>query len=132
MQRPRFSPYDRFLCSQSLRGFVRNQGKVSQAYERSVSKKQVHTKQTMLPFVLRNTQCFFRVITQTDFNSDHTIDFCVVKVFMVLLETKIKFLNVSFCCWKRTTFPFVVRNKQQGDYHFSDKKFSFLLPIYKV
>ena len=68
----------------------------------------------MLHFVLRNKQCFFRVITPTDFNSDHTIDFCVVKVFMVLLETKIKFLNVSFCCWKRTTFPFVVRNKQQG------------------
>ena len=83
-----------------------------------MSKKQVHTKQTMLHFVLRNKQCFFRVITQTDFNSDHTIDFCVVKVFMVLLETKIKFLNVSFCCWKRTTFPFVVRNKQQGGLSF--------------
>ena len=30
----------------------------------------------------------FRTVAQTDFNSDHTIDFCVVKVFMTLLETK--------------------------------------------
>ena len=76
------------MCSQSLHGFVRNQEKVSQAFERSVSKKRVHNKQTTLHFVVRNER-FFRVVTQTYFNSDHTIDLCVVKVFMVL-ETKIK------------------------------------------
>ena len=42
----------------------------------------------------------FRIVTQTYFNSEHTIDFCVVKVFMVLLETKKKFL-------KRTKRPFL-------------------------
>ena len=29
--------------------------------------------------------------------SDHMIDFCVVKVFMVLLETKKKFLKLTKC-----------------------------------
>ena len=42
--------YDRFLCSQSLHGFVRNQEKVSQAYEMSVSEKRVGAKRTALPF----------------------------------------------------------------------------------
>ena len=40
--------------------------------------------------------------------------------------------NVSFCCWKRTTFPYVVRNEQRfknlhgvvgNKERFSDKKF---------
>ena len=40
--------------------------------------------------------------------------------------------NASFCCWKRTTFPFVVRNEQRfknphgvvgNKERFSDKKF---------
>ena len=34
----------------------RNQDKVSQAYETSVGKKRVHTKQTTLSFVVRNEQ----------------------------------------------------------------------------
>ena len=53
-----FQAYDRFLCSQSLHGIVRNQEIVSQAYETSVSKKRLHTKQTTLPFVVRNEQRF--------------------------------------------------------------------------
>ena len=133
----------------------------------SVSKKRVHTKRTTLHFFVRNGERFplfletnnaFRIVTQTYFNSEHTIDFCVVKVFMVLLETKKKFLkltkrpwvrndyipneqrfillletnNASFCCWKRTTFRFVVRNEQRfknlhgvvgNKERFSDKKF---------
>ena len=78
--------------------------KSSQAYEMSVSKKRVHTKRTTLHFFVRNGERFpllletnnaFRIVTQTYFNSDHTIDFCVVKVFMGLLETEIKFLKLT-------------------------------------
>ena len=39
----------------------------------------------------------FSIVTQTYFNSDHTINFCVVKVFMVLLETKKEFLKLIKC-----------------------------------
>ena len=63
-----FRPYDRFLCCQSLHGIVRNHDKVYQAYEKSVSKKRLHTKRTTLhffcqkrttfPFVVRNEQRF--------------------------------------------------------------------------
>ena len=42
----------------SLRGIVRNQERVSQAYETSVSKKRLHTKQTTLHFVVGNEQHF--------------------------------------------------------------------------
>ena len=42
----------------SLHGFVRNQEKVSQAYEMSVSKKRVHTKRTTLHFFVRNGERF--------------------------------------------------------------------------
>ena len=98
-----FLPYDRFLCRQSIHGFVRNQENVSQAYEMSVSRKQVHTKRTTLHFLVRNGERFplletnsaFRIVTETYFNSELTIDFCVVKVFMVLLKTKKKFLKVT-------------------------------------
>ena len=79
----------------------------------SVSKKRLHTKRTTLHFFVRNGERFpllletnnaFRIVTQTYFNSEHTIDFCVVKVFMVLLETKKEFLKL--------TLYFVVRNEQ--------------------
>ena len=46
------------MCSQSLHGIVRNHKKVSQAYETSVSKTQLHTKRTTLHFVVRNEQRF--------------------------------------------------------------------------
>ena len=70
----------------------------------SVSKKRVHTKRTTLHFFVRNGERFpllletnnaFRIVTQTYFNSEHTIDFYLVKVFMVLLETKKKFLKLT-------------------------------------
>ena len=108
-----FWPYDRFLCSQSLHGFVRSREKVSPACEMSVSKKRVHTKQTTLHFFVRNGERFplllatnnaFRIVTQTYFNSEHTIDFCVVKVFMVLLETKKKFLKLTKRPWVRNDY----------------------------
>ena len=108
-----FWPYDRFLCSQSLHGFVRNQEKVSQAYEMSVSKKRVHTKRSTLHFFVRNGERFpllletnnaFRIVTQTYFNSEHTIGFCVVKVFMVLLETNKKFLKLTKRPWVRNDY----------------------------
>ena len=82
----------------------KKQERVSQAYEMSVSKKRVHTKRTTLHFFVRNGERFpllletnnaFRIVTQTYFNSEHTIDFCVVKVFMVLLETKKEFLKLT-------------------------------------
>ena len=116
----------------------------------------------MLPFVVRNGEGFpllletnnaFRIVTQTYFNSEH-IDFWVVKVFVVLLETK----KVSSAYetsvskkrlhTKRKTlhfvvgnerFPFVVRNEQRfknlpgvvgNKERFGDKNFSMLLPIY--
>ena len=58
----------------------------------------------MLHFVVRHKQCFpflletnnaFRIVAQTYFNSDHMINFCVVKVF--LLETKKEFLKLTKC-----------------------------------
>ena len=67
-------------------------------------KKRVHTKRTTLHFFVRNRERFplllktnnaFRIVTQAYLNSEHTIDFCVVKVFMVLLETKKKFLKLT-------------------------------------
>ena len=36
--------------------------------------------------------------------SDHMIDFCVVKVFMALLETKKKFLKLTKCPWVRNEY----------------------------
>ena len=106
-------PYDRFLCSQSLHGFIRNQEKVSQAYEMPVSKKRVRTKRTTLHFLVWNGERFsllletnnaFRIVTQKYFNSEHTIDFCVVKVFIVLLETKKKFLKLTKRPWVRNDY----------------------------
>ena len=38
---------------------------------------------TTLPFVVGNEHAL-RIVAQTYFNSDHTIDFCVVKVFIFL------------------------------------------------
>ena len=124
----------------------------------SVSKKRVHTKRTTLHFFVRNGERFpllletnnaFRIVTQTYFNSEHTIDFCVVKVFMVLLETKKKFLKLTKRPWVRNDYipneqrcillletnnvPFVIRNKQRcknlhgvvgNNEHFGDKKIS--------
>ena len=92
------------FCVVSLHGFVRNQEKVSQAYEMSVSKKRVHTKRTTLHFFVRNGERFpllletnnaFRIVTHTYFYSEHTIDFCVVKVLMVLLEINNEFLKLT-------------------------------------
>ena len=103
--------------------------------------------------MLLETNNAFRIVTQTYFNSEH-IDFWVVKVFVVLLETK----KVSSAYetsvskkrlhTKRKTlhfvvgnerFPFVVRNEQRfknlpgvvgNKERFGDKNFSMLLPIY--
>ena len=50
-----FRAYDRFLCSESLHGIVRNQERVSQGYETSVSKKRLHTKRTTLHFVVKRS-----------------------------------------------------------------------------
>ena len=47
--------------------------------------------------LLLDTNNAFRIVAQTDFNSDHTTDFCVVKVFMTLLETKKEFLKLRKC-----------------------------------
>ena len=67
----------------------------------------------MLPFVVRNGEGFpllletnnaFRIVTQTYFNSEHTIDFCVVKVFIVLLENKKKFLKLTKRPWVRNDY----------------------------
>ena len=45
--------------------------------------------------LLLETNNPFRIVTQTYFNSEHKIDFCVVEIFMVLLETKKKFLKLT-------------------------------------
>ena len=42
----------------------------------------------MLRFVSMGRNNAFKVVTQSYFNTDHMIDYCVVKVFMVLLKTK--------------------------------------------
>ena len=81
-----FRAYDRFLCSQSLHGIVRNQ-------EKNFSS-------------LRNVRELETITYQTN--------------------------NAAFCCWKRTTFPYVVRNEQRfknlhgvvgNKERFSDKNF---------
>ena len=80
------------------------QERVSQAYEMSVSKKRAYTKPTTPRAFVRNGKRFpllletnntFRIVTQTYFNSKHTIDFCVVKVLMALLEKKKRFLKLT-------------------------------------
>ena len=50
--------YDRFLCCQSLHGIVRNQERVSQAYEMSVSKKRVHTNEQRFILLLETDNAF--------------------------------------------------------------------------
>ena len=62
----------------------------------------------------------FRIVTQTYFDSEHTIDLCVVKVFMVLLETRKKFsqayetsVSKKRLHTKWTTLQFVVGNEQR-------------------
>ena len=86
-------------------------------------------KRTTLPFGVTNEQRFplvlqtnnaFRIVTQTYLSSDHTIDFCVVKVFMVLLETTIKFIKLTKRPW--------VRN----DYIPNEQRFIFLLETNNV
>ena len=93
----------------------------------SVSKKRVHTKRTTLHFFVRNGKRFpllldtnnaFRIVIQTYFNSEHAIDFCVIKVFVVLIETKQEFLKLTKrprlrLRTKRTTLQFVVGNEQR-------------------
>ena len=66
-----------------------------------------------------STNNAFRIVAQTDFNSDNTIDFCVVKVFKTLLETKKEFLKLTKCPRVRnkyrptTMLHFVVGNGQR-------------------
>ena len=101
----------RFLCSQSLHGIFRNK---SFSSLRNVREWETSIYQTNnASFFLRNGERFpllletnnaFRIVTQTYFNSEHTIDFCVVKVFMVLLETKKKFLKLTKRPWVRNDY----------------------------
>ena len=114
----------------------------------SVSKKRLHTneqcfillletnnaslwcyKRTTLPFDVTNEQRFplvlqtnnaFRIVTQTYFSSDHTIDFCVVKVFHGIVRNHDKVYQASETSvskkrlhTKRTTLHFFVRNEQR-------------------
>ena len=65
-------------CSQSLRGFVGNQEKVSQAYKMSVSKKRVYIKRTTLHFFVRNGERFPLLLETNN----------ALRIFMVLSETK--------------------------------------------
>ena len=61
-----------------VHGFVRNQEKVSQAYETSVSKKRLHIKPTTLHFVVGNEQRFPLLLGTNN----------ALRIFMVLSETK--------------------------------------------
>ena len=70
--------------------------------------------------LLLETNNAFRIVTQTYFNSEHTINFCVVEVFMVLVETKKKFLKLTKRPW--------VRN----DYIPNEQRFSLLLETSNV
>ena len=79
----------------------------------------------MLRFVSMGRNNAFKVVTQSYFNTDHMIDYCVVKVFMVLLKTKtawvIKFFKFTKRPWIRHEYipdeqrftDFVVRNEQR-------------------
>ena len=87
------------------------------AFDKSTPHFVVRNKQ-YLP-LLSETNNAFRIVTQTYFISDHTIDFCAVKVFMVLLETKKEFLKLTKCPLVRNEYiptnnaSFVVRNGQR-------------------
>ena len=85
----------------------------------SVSKKRAHTKRTTPHGFVRNGERFpllletnntFRIVTQTYFNSMHTIDFCVVKVLMALLEKKKRFLKLTKRPWVRNEY---ISNEQR-------------------
>ena len=54
--------------------------------------------------LLLETNNALKIVTQAYFNSEQTIDFCVVKVFMVLLETKKKFLKLTKRPWVRNDY----------------------------
>ena len=83
----------------SLHGIVRNQDKVSQAYEISVSKKRLYTKRTTLHFVIRNER--FPLLKGTN---------NAFRIFMVLSETKsalvwkISQLYCLFTVWNSDVF----------------------------
>ena len=94
----------------------------------SVSKKRVHTKRTTLHFFVRNGERFpflletnhaFRIFTQTYFNSEHTIDFCVVSLHGIVRNQKKVSLAYETSVskkrlhTKRTTLHFVVGNEQR-------------------
>ena len=114
----------------------------------SVSKKRLHTneqcfillletnnaslwcyKRTTLPFGVTNEQRFplvlqtnnaFRIVTQTYFSSDHTIDFCVVNCLHGIVRNHDKVYQASETSvskkrlhTKRTTLHFFVRNEQR-------------------
>ena len=87
-----------FLCSQSLHGFVKNQEKVSQAYETSVSKKRLHTKRPTLHFVVGNEQRFLLLLRTNN----------ALRIFMVLLESalviKISQRYCLFTVWNSDLF----------------------------
>ena len=67
-----------YVVTESLHGIVRNQERVSQAYETSVSKKRLHTKRTTLHFVVGNEQRFPLLLGTNN----------ALRIFMVLSETK--------------------------------------------
>ena len=128
----KFRPYDRFLCSQSLHGILRNQDKVSQAYETSVSRERLHTKRTTLHFVVRNEQRFPSLLGTND----------AFRIFILLSETKsalvIKIYQLH-CLFQR--FPLLLGTKNAlrifivlsvTKSALVIKKFSTLLPIYSL
>ena len=61
------------MGSQSLRGIVRNQERVSPAYETSVSKKRLHTKRKTLHFVVGNERFPFVVRNEQRFKNLHGV-----------------------------------------------------------
>ena len=73
--------YDRFLCSLSLHGFVRNQEKVSQAYEMSKSKKRVRTKQKTLHFLLETEHASLNVWYRGDVVREIRLSLVKIKGF---------------------------------------------------
>ena len=95
----------------------------------SVSKKRVHTKRTTLHFFVRNGERFpllletnnaSRIVTQTYFNSKHTIDFYGSQSLHGIVRNKEKVSQVYETSvskkrvhTKRRTLHFVVGNEQR-------------------
>ena len=103
-----------YVVTESLHGMLRNKKEFLKRTNCPwVRNEHVPNEQRFIFFVwngerfplLLETNHAFRIVTQTYFNSEHAYDrVCVVRVFMVLLETKKEFLKLTKRPWVRNDY----------------------------